>query len=276
MTAFLAQNLTSLQSIPITIGGNGAVFVDLRLGNSSDLLRGTPWDKAPQEADEQACMRFVTRSGDIAFDIGANVGIHSALLSALVGQQGRLYSFEPNPALLLNLERTLEGLRNASLTPVALSDESMSGTLFVPVDHTMGSIADWTKGRVADTAQPVPCRICTLDGLKQSGRIPQPDFIKCDVEGAELMVFKGGAGILNRRDGPVVLFEEDVNTSRGHGLGVAEARQFLCSLQHPNYQLFLVERDGILVPSSAPVRDHANVLAVPAARLALVQGHIRS
>ena len=51
--------------------------------------------------------------GSVAYDIGANIGIHTLLLSRLVGQSGQVYAFEPVPALY---NRLCENMRlNPSL-----------------------------------------------------------------------------------------------------------------------------------------------------------------
>ena len=66
------------------------------------------------------------RSRDVALDIGANIGVHSVLLSALLGPRGRLFIFEPDTELIRGLRRTALGLGNASVLPYALSDRRVS------------------------------------------------------------------------------------------------------------------------------------------------------
>lgn len=270
LTFLLAEKFKSLHSVPIVIDNCAPVYMDLRLDESRDWLRGTPWKNSPREIAEQLAMRRVVTKGSVAFDIGANLGLHTTLLSRFVGKGGKVFAFEPNPGLQANLARTVAGLGNAVLLPIALSDQRSSNTLFVPEDHSMASLADWTKGRLAGAARGVSCETHRMDDLIQAAALPQPDFIKCDVEGAELKVFQGARSVLDRVDAPVILFEENLHTSRGFGLDLSAARDFLAGLAFPDYRFFEVIEAGELAASEAPNPVHANVLAVPQAKLLLL------
>src|SRR5687767_350318 len=72
----------------------------MRMGNSHTVLIHTPYSGLWRELDEVSVMRRFVREGDVVFDIGANIGLHSILLSHLIGPRGRLHTFEPNIELL--------------------------------------------------------------------------------------------------------------------------------------------------------------------------------
>jgi len=267
LTLLLARRLKSLQAVPVRIADCAALYVDLREGLAHHLVIGDPWEQAPWEQDEQSVMRQVVRPGDTAFDIGANLGLHSVLLASLVGSEGRLYAFEPNSELHHVLDRTFRNLPNAVLLRCALSNEAVgSGVLFHPGDHLKVSLADWTAPWKTN-ARTLPCQIDTIDKLVARGVIASPDFIKCDVEGAELRVFQGAMTVLNRNDAPIVLFEANAATAAGFGLGLSEAKKFLEALPVPEYQFFEVGPKPILSPLVEITAAHSNVLAVPAGRL---------
>ncbi len=275
LTFLLARKLKSLQAVPITIADWSPVYMDLRFPASHDWLKGSPWLSSPREVKEQAVMRRFIKSGDTVFDIGANVGLHTVLLAQLVGPTGRVCVFEPNPELLPALRRTLEQLSNATLYPVALSDQSSESALFVPDDHSMASLADWTSHEslkqwkhevgVGDT-HTVICQQSRMDDLIDAGVVPQPDFIKCDVEGAELMVFRGGSNSLNRTDAPIILFEASEATARGFGFRAADTKDFLAGLALPHYRFFEVQEGGHLV-SPEVFNFESNVLAIPQSKI---------
>lgn len=130
-------------------------------------------------------MRRIVRPGDVVFDVGAHIGLHNVMFSAAVGPAGRLHAFEANPRKIHALAATLGRLPNATLHPFGLSDHSGEAVLFVPEDQAMASPVDWTEGRVG-AVQRTSCRLRTLDEVIESGDAAPPDFIKCDVEGAEL------------------------------------------------------------------------------------------
>jgi FkbM family methyltransferase len=269
LTLLLARKIRQLQFVPITVADCAPLYVDLRKGHGADLLKGTPWPAAPWETDEQEVMRRVVRPGDVAFDVGANIGLHAVWLSRLVGPAGRLCVFEPNSDLLPQLGRTTAGLGNATLCPYGLSDRAQKAELFVPEDNSMASLADWTKGGggQAGETRTVSCEVRIMDELVEAGDLPRPDFIKCDVEGAELMVFRGGRRTLDRTDAPVILFEANALTARGFGLEVNQAKDFLAGMPLARYLFFEVGEGGRLTRAEDHENIHSNILAVPSAKL---------
>lgn len=268
LTFLLARNLRSLQAVPVTIADRAPLYVDLRRGSAHDLLRGSPWQSAPWETHEQDVISHVVTNGEVAFDIGANIGLHTVLLSQLVAQSGKVCAFEPNAELLPTLRRTIEGLGNAALFAYALADKTAESDFFVPEDNSMGSLADWTEGRLPDRARKLTCEQRRLDDLIFSGVVPQPDFIKCDVEGAELIVFRGAREALNRVDAPIVFYEANAYTAHGFGLNVLDATNFLESLELPRFAFFELQEDGALQKIQMLNNIiHANLLAVPYSKI---------
>lgn len=264
VTSLLARSVGSLQFVPIKVADCEPFYVDLRKV-SHDLLRGTPWGNPPWESAEQEVMRQTIEPGDIVFDIGANIGLHAVLLSKLAGDAGQLCVFEPNPELLPQLRKTIAGLGNANLYPYALSDVDETATLFVPEDDSMGSLADWTNGR-AGAIHTMTCEVRRLDDLIEAGIVPRPDFVKCDVEGAELMVFRGGERSLDREDAPIILFEANVHNTRGFGLEISAAKSYLSGIRSAEFQFFDIREDGSLGRQVTTNSVHSNILAVPRAR----------
>jgi FkbM family methyltransferase len=170
--------------------------------------------------------------------------------------------------LLPRLELTVEGLKNATLYPFALSNTSETAALFVPEDAAMGSLANWTSGR-EDLGQThtIDCEVRRIDDLIETGTIPQPDFIKCDVEGAESMVFQGGAKALNRADAPVIMFEANVHNAKGFDLKIDDAKNFLADLTLSAYSFYEIQEDGSLKQINKVHPVHSNVLAIPESKL---------
>jgi FkbM family methyltransferase len=188
-------------------------------------------------------------------------------LARLVGAHGRLDAFEPNAELHHALARTFSQLPNARLHRVALANEpSNAATLFHPGDHLKVSLVDWTAP-FGTKSRTLTCPVQTIDNLVERGEVAPPDFIKCDVEGAELRVFQGAKNVLDRAGAPIVLFEANVATAAGFGLGVSTVKDFLQDLQAPRFHFFGVTADPVLPRVDQITAPHSNVLAVPAARL---------
>ena len=242
---YLAHHSTLLQCAPVKVG-KLKLFMDLRSPTCRDWLHH---DLDKWEPGEREVMRQFVMPGDVVYDIGANMGLHTAFLSSLVGPNGKVFTFEPNPALRNPLERTCKNLTNVHFYPVGLGRERTVETLYVPIDHTMASLRQWT----AQTTKEFPVTVHQLDGLD----LPVPSFIKCDVEGAELEVFQGANRILSYR--PVLLFEINEHCAKSFNRPATAVIDFLAGL---NAYEFFVVGETELMPMHESVRC-ANIVAIP-------------
>jgi FkbM family methyltransferase len=143
------------------------------------------------------------RRGAVVFDVGANVGYFSLLSAKLAGERGAVFAFEPMPQNLVTL-RT-----NASLNPGLAPIEIIPAAVGAHGGHAhMASSFGGLTASFVDTGTPgatiVP--VISLDEEVAGGRLPPPDFVKIDVEGAEALVLAGMARVLESVR-PVVLIE---------------------------------------------------------------------
>jgi FkbM family methyltransferase len=157
---------------------------------------------------EAPSIRFLLESplaGRTLVDIGANRGVFSYYMSHCAGPAGRVYAFEAQPELGPHLEAVAEtfGLRNLRVVNQGLS--SRPGVLRMRRPQAGSGRASFDHG-VNDGLQELDIPVTTLDLYFQAVEHAPIGFIKCDVEGHELEVFRGAQGIL-REDGPVLLFE---------------------------------------------------------------------
>jgi FkbM family methyltransferase len=263
-TILLAKKIKSLQSLPLSTA-DGDVYVDLRITTAHRFL------KNPDNIGEDLVMKRIVKSGDVVYDIGANFGIYTLLLSNIVGSNGKVYAFEPNREILKNLELTVNQKSNVELMPIALSDTEGQATLFVPEDVSMASLGNWTKeGKFGGEIHETFCEMRRLDDLIQTGTLAFPQFIKCDVEGAELSVVRGGVSVFNRVDAPIFMFEVNSDAASGlnNNLTISE---FLDSLPLPRYSYFEILENGELKKTNSTDFHWTNVLAVPAAKLGSIK-----
>ena len=147
--------------------------------------------------------------GDVFVDVGANSGYFSVLAALRVGARGRVFAFEPNPAVRRQLERHI-GLNaiadRVTISELALSDEDRDDVrLFVSCWPENDGIASLTPaaetlargGLRADTSMAV--RVRTFDSWAQSVQLSRVDLMKIDVEGAESRVLAGMASTITHR-----------------------------------------------------------------------------
>jgi FkbM family methyltransferase len=150
--------------------------------------------------DDVPLLKDYVRPTDICWDIGANTGTYTLHLSRLAL---KVFAFEPVPHnldILHDVKRRAE-LTNVVISPLALSDHVGRARMTVPVDGFYGG---FYLARL-DADGELDVEMSTIDALIASG-IPEPDFIKCDVEGAETRVIAGARELMTRRP-PVWLLE---------------------------------------------------------------------
>lgn len=138
------------------------------------------------------------------FDVGANVGYYS-LLFCKTFPHSRIYAFEPSGATYGRLVANIHLNRMNRITPYNFGLADLPGPrdfYFCSEIQTASSLAD-TIQNVKKTK--ITCDFDTLDHFCSENK-KFPDFIKCDVEGAEFLVVKGGISVI-RETKPVMMFE---------------------------------------------------------------------
>jgi len=197
---------------------------------------------------ETAEITFVEKflqPGMTVLDIGANQGLYSLIASRGVGPTGRVFSFEPSPrerrALRLNL--AINFSRNVKVEALALGSQESTADLFV-VQGSQTGCNSLRPPDVYSSTLPVRVQVTSLDQWLSQHRISRVDFIKLDVEGAELDVLRGAQSLLSQSPGPVVLCElEDVRTAPwGH-----TAEDVAAFIRKLGYELFRCDSSGELV-----------------------------
>lgn len=148
------------------------------------------------ELEKQRLIAGQVSPGSVFFDVGANVGFYTLLGSSEVGTSGRVISFEPLPLNIEYLERHIElnGLNNVTVIKAAVSDQAGEGQFDEGQDNCMGKLS---------SSGTIKVEMVALDDLIEQGKVPIPDFVKIDVEGAEYSVLEGAQEML-RTSGPTV------------------------------------------------------------------------
>ena len=132
------------------------------------------------------------KKGDVIFDVGAWNGVYTLLFSRLVGENGRVYAFEPDPVAYKVLKENLRlnGVKNVIVVSEALSDKNGFATLMA---KEFGGSGSTIIGR-ADKPKSINVMTTTLDYFCLIEEVI-PNGVKIDVEGAEDLVLKGASEI---------------------------------------------------------------------------------
>jgi len=137
------------------------------------------------------------RPGMVFYDLGANLGFFSLIAARLVAPQGRVYAFEADPEAARRLTEHVErnDLRNVRVVERVVWS-STGSVAFERADPSL--TPDRGCGRAVATQAPTE-RTLTLPSTALDDFVhtePPPDLIKCDVEGAEVEVFRGAQRLL--------------------------------------------------------------------------------
>ena len=141
------------------------------------------------EYDKQKTFEKMVAGGGVVFDIGANAGFYTLLASVLVGPQGRVFAFEPVPLNLryLNEHLRLNNIKNVSVIDAAVAECAGVAHFDSGRNPSMGHLA-------ADGSLTV--RTVGLAEMVTAGKLPPPNYMKIDVEGAEANVLLGAKSVL--------------------------------------------------------------------------------
>jgi len=156
------------------------------------------------EKKDYAMVEKLINKDDNFFDIGANIGWYSINIG-VARKNAKIFCFEPIPKtykyLLNNIK--LNSLNNIIAYNYGLSNQQGEFTFYYYQEGSGNASSVNLTGR--EDIKKVKCKVRTLDGYTTETGL-QVDFIKCDVEGAELLVFQGGLETI-KRDLPIVFSE---------------------------------------------------------------------
>jgi FkbM family methyltransferase len=153
------------------------------------------------DTKEEIFLKAVDFTGKTIYDIGGHLGLFSIFFAKAAGNNGAVYTFEPNPYLyrFIIKNKAVNGLTNLFPFNVGIGAETEKRTLMVPL-YQVGSGTFSAKIRERqnwETARMYDAQVFRLDNFVCANGIPLPDFVKMDVEGFEYNVLKGMGEIMH-------------------------------------------------------------------------------
>lgn len=160
--------------------------------------------KGGWEEETTKLFKSIVKEGDIVVDIGANIGYYTLMASSLVGPSGKVYAFEPDPInhslLVKNIE--LNGFSNIVTEQKAVSDKNGKLKFYLNKDD----VGAHTLYQPKFSCDVLDVESIRLDDYFSSKKIPI-NFIKMDIEGAELAALLGMPNIIQANPGLKVVAE---------------------------------------------------------------------
>jgi FkbM family methyltransferase len=159
------------------------------------------------ERDTQEVARSWIGQDATVFDIGLHKGFFTLIAASLAGPEGKVVAFEPHPAnrqcAAANLALNSDLEKRVTIEPVAISDQA--GTERFNCGHDGSSMASLTRLGHETGSRIVEVPTISLDEYVSRHAI-RPDFLKMDIEGAELLALRGMSMTLSEIR-PVILIE---------------------------------------------------------------------
>lgn len=170
------------------------------------------------------------RKGDEIIEIGANIGTETICFSDIVGEQGRVFAFEPFP---MNVEILMANAnssrnKNISIYDVAICDRDSILEFNPPPNSHMTGIGTINLTGTA-AAQSLKVNSFKLDSFQEIFRKIGGIFI--DIEGSDLLAIQGAKLVIDKFK-PVIVFEYSPKLMKKFGLS---QREVMVELDEMNY-----------------------------------------
>ena len=146
------------------------------------------------ESDTKIVKKLI-KNGDVVLDIGANIGYYTLIFAKLVGNSGKVFAFEPEPENFKILQKNIKinEYANVFLEQKAVSNNNEKLTLYISDKagrHSIYKLKKYVKS--------IDIESVTIDNYLKKNNIEKINFVKIDVEGAELNVLQGIQNLLDK------------------------------------------------------------------------------
>ncbi len=196
--------------------------ITMVIHQDTEILFCTPNDISQWRADsfstkEPETLEWIDEipKGSVFWDIGANVGLYS--IYAGKKQSCRVFAFEPS---IFNLELLGRNIFLNSLTdsitivPLPLSDQLAISNLNMTSTTWGGAMSTFNQGYGHDGNAIEKIFVTPTIGLSMDDAInllgiPQPKYIKMDVDGIEHLILKGGVDVLSKTQGVLIEINDE-------------------------------------------------------------------
>jgi len=171
------------------------------------ILRNSPMGQYPY------FLKKIIKKGDVIIDIGANLGYYACLFARLVGKNGKVYAIEPVKPIRNVLKKNTKKYPWVEILPFALGKENKAIQLGNDSLKSRGFVAsgshfvmDLSNNPEAVENPEIVFQAEMRKGSELFANLTQLDFIKCDVEGYEIVIIPEIRNIINEFH-PTILIE---------------------------------------------------------------------
>jgi FkbM family methyltransferase len=180
----------------LTLNVHGSKMIT-RVSNDDGVSYQLLFYRSGLEQYETKLFKKLVTKGMTVIDVGANIGYYTLLSARLVGNNGKVYAFEPEPQNYALLVRNIELNDYKNVIPVNQAVSNKMGKAALFLNREAGA-----HGMLPDRENIIGVTTVETVNLDEyfKGREYPLDIIKIDVEGAELAVLKGMPNIIRKND----------------------------------------------------------------------------
>ena len=183
--------------------------------NAREHIGKRIWLQGIHELEVSEVLYRLLKKGDLAIDVGANIGYTASIMAVRVGREGEVLAFEPHPMIYkvlrdnIGLFNQKEGLGKIHAFDVALG--RLDGKGFLTGFEEIAGGSNWGTSYVdRSKSTGFSIQIKTLDGLAEGRHI---SVLKMDVEGGEMDVLEGARNLLSQQRIDHVVYEKHLGAS---------------------------------------------------------------
>ena len=231
----------------------------LRLDGTGLSLQNGTYPEHPE-------LRFLSswlEPGMTVLDVGANQGVYTLVAAKAAGVQGHVYAFEPAPSEVgkLRLNLRLNRLHNVTVveSAVAGSDGTTTFHAAAPMKGGFSGIKR-PSAKLGILTEVITVPVTTIDTFVRNHEIETVDFMKVDVEGAEMELLTGARELLTGPNRPLVQFEFADGRTSEWGYAAQDLGVLLMDL---GYRLYAFEGWNLLPHRLANRYAYEDIVGVP-------------
>lgn len=200
-----------------------------------------------------ACKKLINKA-DVVIDMGANLGYFSSVFARL-NPQGRLYAFEPIPLFKDRLTKKLHGFAHVEIINAALGAQEGVLNMVMPSQNGMirTGLPHVIEAHETEKYQDV-LKVPVIEARKFLESMPRLNYIKCDIEGYEWVVFETLKSELNRLR-PIVQIEISEKY-------ISDFQSFFEGIDYIQTGLY----SGKLIEENGPQKVTSDFLFIPSER----------
>jgi FkbM family methyltransferase len=203
-----------------------------------------------------AIAKAITTNGDCILEIGGNVGTETVGFSDIVGDEGKVHSFEPLPSNIYFLNKLSKETiyNNITVHKIALSDTNQTCEFIIP-PREMSGLGHIKHGNSREESLKVECR--TLDSM--ADEIGFSNIIFIDTEGEEVRILRGARNYIKRSTPAIILEASEKHLNQAK----SSIEKLYSEIKDIGYISYGISRLRLIAINEDNLNSYHNWLCVP-------------